>query len=455
MSTLGGLVKSAALLLSVPLIGWASAERVTAILSPGCAVHDRDPICGTLSDVRLLFDVSTGSALAVIALFAMIALTSRFCRGNRQRLALLFGLQIRVTLLVLVGMVLVQGAILTYSVWIVEAVVFHMIYIYVLAFLVFGTLAACGAMLWSLVTMSLRPRGVQLAVPVSRQGQPRLWRVVEDLAGAIGAAPPAHILIGLEPIFYASSGTIRLAGTKQFVSGDAMYLSVSAMRVLSEGELAAIIAHELAHFQAADTRYSRSFLPIYRGLEGAIRRLTGQWNLWSLALLPTVSVLGFAHGQFALAERSISREREFAADRTAAAVVGPGPIVSSLVKLGIVLPAWPQMWDLAFSLLNQDRALSNIPENFEEHAHNMLTETAPAVLLDRIAALRQPHPIDTHPTLDARAQALGVSLDDAEALVRRDGAAASELLDGLVDLERMLTTHANRMMADRTRPAFG
>lgn len=455
MSTLGGLAKSAVLLLIVPVIGWASAERVTAILAPGCVVNDRVPICGTLSDVRLLFDASTGSALVVIALLAMIALTSRLCHGNQRRLARLFGLQIRATLLVLAGLVLVQGAILTYSVWIIEAVMFHLVYVYVLALLVFGTLAVGGAVLWSLATMSLRPKGTQLAIAVSRKGQPRLWRIVEDLAEAIGAAPPAHILIGLEPIFYASSGTIRLAGTKQFVSGDTMYLSVSAMRLLSEGELAAIVAHELAHFHAADQHYSRSFLPIYHGLEGAIRRLTAQWNLWSLALLPTVSVLGFAHGQFALAERSISQDREFAADRTAAKVVGPEPVVSSLVKLGSVSPAWPQMWNLAFSLINQDRALTNISENFEEHARHILAETAPAVLLDRIVALRQPHPVDTHPTLDARARALGVSLDDAGALVRRDGTAASELLDGLVDLERMLTAHANRIFADGTRPAFG
>jgi len=457
MSTFGGLVKSAVLLLSIPLIGWASAVRVTAILPSDCdrAAGGVDPICGSLFDVRLLRDASTGSALVVIALLAAIALASRLCRGHQRRLARVFGLQVRVTLLVLAGLVLVQGAILLYSAWIVGAVVFHLINIYALAFLGFGTVAACGAMLWSLVTMNLRPVGSQLAVPVSRKAQPRLWRFVDDLALAIGTASPDTILVGLAPSFYVYSGKTRLSGTKQFVGGETMYLSASAMRILSQDELGAIVAHELAHFQAADTRYSRSFLPIYRGLEGAIQRLTVRWDLWSLALLPTVSVLGFAHGQFSLAERSISRDREFAADATAARVVGPGPVVSALVKLGTLSPAWPQLWDLAFSLLNQDRALSNISASFEEHARHILNDTPPQVLLDRIISVQQPHPVDTHPTLGARSQALGVPLDDAAALIRRDGLAASALLDGLVDLETMLTTHANRMMAAWTKPSLG
>jgi Zn-dependent protease with chaperone function len=454
MSTLSGLVKSAVLLLSVPLIGWASAGRVTAVLRSDCA-PGAESICDTLLHMRLLRDASTGSALVVVALLAAIALASWLCRGNQQRLALVFGLQIRLTLLVLAGLVLVQGAILTYSVWIVGAVVFHLINIYGLAFMGFGTIAACGAMLWSLATMTLRPVGAALAVPVSRKTQPRLWRFIDALALAVGTAPPDTILVGLAPHFYVCDSKTRLAGTKQFVSGETMYLSASAMRILSEDELGAIVAHELAHFQAADTRYSRAFLPIYRGLEAAIRQLTGRRDLWSLALLPTVSVLGFAHGQFSRAERSISRAREFAADRTAARVAGPRPVVSALVKLGTLSPAWPQMEDLAFSLLSQDRALTNISASFAEHARHLLDDTSAEVLLDRIVSVQQPHPIDTHPTLEARSQALGVPLDDAPALIRRDSLAASDLLDGLVELETLLTSHANRMMAARTRPAFG
>ena len=457
MGTLQGLVKSAVLLLSIPLIGWASAARVVRTLLPDCTVLGgaADAICDSLFDVRLLRDASTGSALVVIALLGVIALTARLCRHSQRRLALTFGVQIRLTMLVLAGLVLVQGAILTYSVWIVSIVVFHLINIYALAFLGFGTVAACGAMLWSLATMNLRPAGSLLAMPVFRTSQTRLWRFVDDIAVAVGTAPPSHILVGLDPSFHARSGKTRFAGTKQFVNGDAMYLSLSMMRLLSQDELAAIVAHELAHFQSADTRYSRSFLPIYRALEGAIRRLTADWSLWSLALLPTVTVLGFAHGQFSLAERSISRDREFAADRTAARVAGGAPAISALVKLGAVSPAWAQMGDLAFSLLNQDRALANVSESFEEHALHVLADTPALVLLDRIGALQQRHPVDTYPSLDARARALGVSLDDPAALVRRDGPAASEMIDGLVDLEVKLTAHANRMMAAWTQPIMG
>jgi len=453
MGTLSGFVKSAGLLLSMPLIGWSAAARVTAIMSPTCGVTNEGSFCHSLSDVRLLSVASIGSAIVAVALLAVIALVSRFCRRNQRRLAVFFGLQIRLTLLVLAGLVLVQGAILTYSLWIVDIVVFHLIHIYVLAFVAFGTLAACGAVLWSLATMNLRPAGLALAAPITRKDQPRLWHFVEDLAEAIGARPPAHILVGLDPSFYASSGKIRLAGTTQIVSGETMYLSVSAMRLLSQSELAAIVTHELAHFHAADTLYSRSFLPIYRGLEGAIRGLTARWSLWSIALLPTTSVLGFAHGQFALAERSISRDREFAADRTAARVAGAGHVISALVKLATISPDWPQMRDLAFSLLNQDRALTNVSESFAEHADHILATSASSVLVDRIIERQQPHPVDTHPTLMARAEALGVSLDDAAVLVRRDGAAACDLLDGLADLETALTAEMNRAMAARTRPA--
>ena len=450
-----GFLKSAVLLLSVPLIGWAAAVRVTTRLTPVCDAPAGAAACHVLAQARLLFDASSLSALVVLALLAVIAFTARLCRGNQRRLAAVFGVQIQITLFVLAGLILVQGAILTYSVWIVEVVIFHLINIYVLAFLAFGTLVACGAMLWSLATMNLRFEASALALPVTRQDQPRLWRFVDDLATAIGGRSPANILIGLDPSFYITGSKVRLTGSRETVNGETMYLSAAAMRLLSQEELAAIVAHELAHFQAADTRYSRSFLPIYRGLEGAIDRLTARWSLWSIALLPTVSLLGFAHGQFSLAERSISREREFAADRTAAGTVGPERVISSLVKLGTVSPSWPQMRDLAFSLINQDRALANIPESFEEHARHILTDTTPDVLLGRIIDRQQPHPIDTHPTLRARAQALGCSLDDAASLVGAYGAAASDLLDDSTDLEMRLTVQFNDLMAAWTRPSLG
>ena len=115
--------------------------------------------------------------------------------------------------------------------------------------------------------------------------------------------------------------------------GRTLHVPLPMLAMLSAGETAAIIGHELAHF-ATDTGYGMRFLPIYTGIERNLQALrslrgasTGSWTQG-----PAITFWTHMMTVFDGAVKHWSRLREIEVDLAGARHSGAEMAVSALVR---------------------------------------------------------------------------------------------------------------------------
>ncbi|KTG08353.1 hypothetical protein AUR64_19160 [Haloprofundus marisrubri] len=152
----------------------------------------------------------------------------------------------------------------------------------------------------------------------SRSNAPKLHRAVEFAAKQYGIPKPNVELAETEELRAYTLGVNPAATT--------VTLSTGLLAALSEAELRAVVAHELAHVRNRDVAVLTAVsMPVRFADEFGEESPFGP-ILWMLTA-PLRLV-----GELLLAD--FSRAREFAADRAAAALTGnPGALVSVLRKL--------------------------------------------------------------------------------------------------------------------------
>lgn len=169
---------------------------------------------------------------------------------------------------------------------------------------------------------------------IDYEDAPWLGAIVAELSRRAGLArrPRLYLIDAPEP------------NAAAFIErGDSsLYLTTGLARVLSRDELAGVLAHEIAHIKNKDLR-----LLSLAGAAHEFITLTGQLGWILLILFPLSLGLGIASRGLlsvavflasplaALALRmSLSRAREFAADLSAAELLGtPRPLASALARL--------------------------------------------------------------------------------------------------------------------------
>ncbi|UUN28857.1 M48 family metallopeptidase [Streptomyces sp. FIT100] len=146
---------------------------------------------------------------------------------------------------------------------------------YLLGVLMLALLAAIdwAATLWTpgSVYLKLYVVSVVLAVPIVRgmfmlrapkddglaglgvteTDEPRLWATVRELADQVGTRAPAEIVLTAD-VNAAVTENARFLGL--LPGRRRLYLGLPLMQGLSEGQLKAVLAHELGHFSNSDTR---------------------------------------------------------------------------------------------------------------------------------------------------------------------------------------------------------
>lgn len=172
------------------------------------------------------------------------------------------------------------------------------------------------------------------AQPVTREQAPRLYSITERLCGQAGLPmPKLYVIPEAAPNAFATGRSPKHASVA---------VTAGLLELMNEQEVEGVLAHELGHVQ----NYDILIASVAATLAGAITWLAhmGRWAmifaggrsddrnggglgaLLMLFLAPIAAVLV----QFA-----ISRQREYAADATAARTVGhPFGLVSALEKLG-------------------------------------------------------------------------------------------------------------------------
>jgi heat shock protein HtpX len=226
--------------------------------------------------------------------------------------------------------------------------------------------------------IALKMSGAQ---PVTREQAPRFFRITEELCLRNNLPMPSlHVIPEAAPNAFATGRSPRKA---------AVAVTVGLLETMSDEELQGVIAHELAHVR----NYDILTASVAATLAAAITYLAhlGQFamifgggrsddreggNPFGALLMIFLAPLAAT-----LLQLSISRQREFAADASAARMVGhPFGLVSALQKLGAYNKKIPMH-------ANEATASLFIVAPFMGGGLMRLFSTHPP-LEDRIAALR-------------------------------------------------------------------
>jgi Zn-dependent protease with chaperone function len=386
-----------------------------------------------------LGSLSLAAGAFVLALLVLIWAAGAAASSSREALLVVFRPGLYLTAVSLVLLVLAHGAI-------VIAVVLR--FFRPIGFLLaigVGALAGAVAIVRSVFSVVRKAESHVIGFIVPEDAGPRLWSHVREIADRMGALHPQHIVVGLDPNFFVTEAEVTsLSGAH---SGRTLYCSLPLMRILERRQFSSIVGHELGHFKGADTRFSEKFYPIYRGTAAALLAMTSgeSEDASRLALLPAIAILSYFMETFSVAERRLSRARELAADAEGAGVSDRRTAAAALVKVHAFAPLWGSILDEVGESLKARSMFVNLSETFVEETGT----SERASLLAGISDRHLEHPTDSHPPLEARLEALGVSLDDVTADGLRTVASdpAIELLDEPRGAEKKLSIAYQEFLA--------
>jgi len=228
---------------------------------------------------------------------------------------------------------------------------------------------------WNSDRMVLKMHGAR---PASGPEGAALANMVHDMADRAGMPRPAvYIIEGDQPNAFA---------TGRNPDNAAVAATTGLLRHLSREEIAAVMAHELAHIRNHDT----TIMTITATFAGAISMLAnfalffGGSRNNPLGLIGTLALMILAPLGAALVQMAISRGREYEADRAGAEICGnPLWLASALGKIS----GLAARIDNEAAERNPATAHMFIVNPLHAHARDKLFSTHPAPE-NRIAALR-------------------------------------------------------------------
>jgi len=370
---------------------------------------DGSSVCTVSFAMNVVRVAAMVSAAAGCGLILAIAIAGRIARRDRSALLRWFKPGLSLTAAVIIGLVIVHACILVTVIVAGESAVLHQIHIGLVIAIAAGGIYGVHAIATNVFSLAKKLQVAVFGRRVARAEAPAAWELVDSLAERLGALRPDHMVVGLEPNFYVTEADVATpAGT---IGGRTLYWSLSLSRMLTVPEISAILGHELAHFRGEDTRFSEHFYPIYRGAAVSLSSLSeiGSGRIRAAALLPAIAVFQFFLETFAVAERGLARIREFAADAAGASVTDQRVMASALVKVHAYSGCWAEVQRQTVWALKGGRSLTNLADVFAQ----VTTDNQSPERMRDAEEMQLTHPTDSHPTLSARLNALGVSRDNA------------------------------------------
>ncbi len=272
-----------------------------------------------------------------------------------------------------------------------------------------GLLGLCrgGAILLRRVPLEFT---VAMARPVTAVEAPELWTEVRAAATRIGTAPPDHILLGMEHNFYVTELAVHHRDGR--TSGRTLYLSHPLLQQLAPEEVIAIIGHELGHFHGEDTRLTREFFPMRLKAAATLHAMAEAVGVGWMS----VNTLLYFQGSFGHTEQTMSRERELLADHVAATLTSPDVVARALLKIHV--------YSEAFGRKLESGTANPFATPLAAYVRSSLGEEKE--FWNRLFEQKAAHPLDSHPTLRVRLEALNhpARPDSAMALFATDCATA-------------------------------
>jgi heat shock protein HtpX len=175
------------------------------------------------------------------------------------------------------------------------------------------------------------------AIPITKADNPRLYRIVENLAITTGLPMPK--------VYLVNDPAPNAFATGRDPEHAAVAATTGLLEIMNDSELEGVMAHEMAHVKNFDIRVTTIVfgLVVVVGLVadvlarmaffGGMRRNGGGSN--PLILVVGLAAMILAPLLAALIQAAISRQREYLADATGALTTRhPEALASALTKLG-------------------------------------------------------------------------------------------------------------------------
>jgi len=404
-----------------------------------------DEACGDYRLAAATRVLAIGSAVVGLGVLGTIAVAAAAARRRRDVLLRAFKPALYITLWGLAILTVADGLLTLSAVYLGIGVFAGRIFPIVLLAIALGVFLGAVAILRAIFRMQRRATTFVVGRLVSRESEPAVYGLVDDIATQLRTQTPDNVVVGLDPNFFVTEANV--VGTDGLHQGRTLFLSLPVARIFSPSELRAVLGHELGHFRGEDTVWSERFYPVYRGVTEAILGLVsagGGSGSRTIALIPAALLLRLFLESFAVPERAISRERELAADQAGVEAASGRDIATALLKLEAYGPEWgPTVDRLAVA-----PRPPNAGDTFVDRVR--LAAQDPASLLD-LGASRQSHPTDSHPRVGDRLRALGIAEADVAAIARdvEPATAADAIIAGRDQYERELT----QWLEARLRPA--
>ncbi len=229
---------------------------------------------------------------------------------------------------------------------------------------------------WSSDKMVLRMHNARI---VTRAGEPELVGMIEDLARGAGMPVPSVYLI--------DSDQPNAFATGRSPANAAVAATTGLLRRLSREEVAAVMAHELAHIRNRDTL----LMTITATLAGALGMLANFAFMFrgrrdnGMGIIGLLATLILAPIAASVVQMAISRTREYEADRIGAEICGqPLWLAAALEKIA----GFAARIDNASAERNPATAHMFIINPLHAHSHDRLFSTHPSTE-NRVAKLRE------------------------------------------------------------------
>lgn len=232
---------------------------------------------------------------------------------------------------------------------------------------VFTVVFAAGYALIQYFTASKQAVAMSGAVKIGPQDNPRLYRIVENLAITTGSPmPEVYIVNDPAPNAFATGRNPENA---------VVAATTGLLDMMTDAELEGVMAHELGHVRNYDIRVSM----IVYGLVVAIGMIADMFMRMAFFSRrgnqhPAVMIFGLVAMLVApliagLVQLAVSRQREYLADATAALTTRhPDALASALHKLGTYgKPLQKQNSSMAHLWISDPLAKRNFQALFQTH----------------------------------------------------------------------------------------